>query len=87
MFLLATVSYFFASKRVGGLAFQDPTIESDLQAIVQTIRILSSSDEAVAKIAREELRTFMRRTAVQSNSGTNNRGYYQDLGVSHSMDL
>ena len=61
----ASGSYFFASKRVGGLAFQDPTIESDLQAIVQAIRILSSSD-VVAKIAREELKTFVRRTA-QSN--------------------
>ena len=62
----ASGSYFFASKRVGGLAFQDPTIELDLQAIVQAIRILSSSDEVVAKIAREELKTFVRRTA-QSN--------------------
>jgi hypothetical protein len=62
----ASGSYFFASKRVGGLAFQDPTMESDLQAIVQAIRILSSSDEGVAKITREELKTFVRRTA-QSN--------------------
>ena len=48
----ATAAYFFASKRTGGLAFQEPRIECDLQAVVQAVRILSSDDPAVAAMAR-----------------------------------
>lgn len=62
----ASSTYLFAHKKVGGLAFQDPTIESDLQAVVQAIRILSSPDEAVAKIAKVELK-YIVRNMTQSN--------------------
>ena len=48
---------------MGGLALQDPTVESDLQAIVQAIRILSSPDEVVANIVKQELKMFVRRKA------------------------
>ncbi|XP_028416671.1 uncharacterized protein T26G10.4-like [Dendronephthya gigantea] len=55
----STQAYFFASKHVGGLAFQDPTKEDDVQAIVQAIRILSSSDPTVAVSAWNELRSVV----------------------------
>jgi hypothetical protein len=58
----ATASYFFAHKKVGGLAFQDPRTECDLQAIVQAVRILSSSDPAVVAMARHELKYIVRRS-------------------------
>ena len=58
----ASASYIFAGKAAGGLALQDPTIESDLQAVVQALRILSSPDDAISKIAKAELKTFVRRT-------------------------
>lgn len=59
----STTSYFFAHKKVGGLAYQDPKTECDLQAIVQAIRVLSSSDPTVVSIAREELKHVVRRSA------------------------
>ena len=59
----ASTSYFFASKAAGGLALQDPTVESDQQAIVQALRMLSSPDEVVANIAKQELKMFVHRTA------------------------
>ena len=62
----AASSYFFASKRTGGLAFQEPRTECDVQAIVQAVRILSSSDPAVAAMARQELKYIVRRS-TQSN--------------------
>ena len=40
----ATAAYFFASKRTGGLSFQEPRTECDVQAIVQAVRILASQD-------------------------------------------
>ena len=52
----AMVAYFFASKRTGGLAFQEPLTECDVQVIVQAVHILSSADPAVAAMARHELR-------------------------------
>lgn len=58
----ASASYIFAGKSAGGLAFQDPTVESDLQAIVQAIRMLSSSDDKVTTIAKAELKKFVRNT-------------------------
>ena len=58
--------YFFASKRMGGLAFQEPRTECDVQAIVQAVRILSSSDPAVAAMARQELKYIVCRS-TQSN--------------------
>ena len=59
----ASATYIFARKYAGGLAFQDPTVESDLQAIVQALRILSSPDTAVSNIEKAELKAFVRRTA------------------------
>ena len=59
----ASATYIFAGKYAGGLATQDPTVESDLQAIVQALRILSSPDTAVSKIAKAELKEFVRHTA------------------------
>ena len=50
------VAYFFASKCSGGLAFQDPLREIDIQTVTQAIKILSSSDTTVASVARAELR-------------------------------
>ena len=58
----ASASYIFAGKYAGGLAFQDPTVESDLQAIVQAIRILSSPDTTISTIAQAELKAFVRST-------------------------
>ena len=58
----ATAAYFFASKRTGGLAFQDPRTECDVQAIVQAVRILASDDPAVAAMARQELKYIVRRS-------------------------
>lgn len=49
------VDYLFASKCSGGLAFQDPLKEIDIQTITQAIKILSSSDTTVTSIARAEL--------------------------------
>ena len=60
---ITSATYIFAGKYAGGLAFQDPTVESDLQAIVQALRILSSPDTAVSNIAKAELKEFVRRTA------------------------
>ena len=58
----ATGSYFFAHKKAGGLAFQDPKVECDLQAIVQAVRILSFSDPAVVAMARHELKYIIHRS-------------------------
>ena len=51
-------AYFFASKRTGGLAFQEPRTECDVQAV----RFLSTSDPVVAAIPRQELRYIVRRS-------------------------
>ena len=51
----ATTNYIFASRRAGGLGFQDPLRECDFQTIVQAIRMLSSTDPTIAGIARAEL--------------------------------
>lgn len=50
----ASSTYFFASKRFGGLAFQEPCTECYVQAIVQAVRILLSMDPAVAAMASQE---------------------------------
>mgnify|MGYP002804673550 CR=1 FL=1 len=59
-------AYIYANKKAGGLAFQEPRTECDIQAIVQAVRMLSSSDEAVVAMARQELRYIVRRS-TQSN--------------------
>ena len=58
----ATASYFFSHKRCGGMAFQEPRTECDVMAVAQAVRILSSSDPAVATIARNELKYIVRRS-------------------------
>ena len=62
----ATTHYVFASRKSGGLAFQDPLKEVDVQTIVQAVRMLSSSDPFVAAIAKAELRQVVR-FAAQDN--------------------
>ena len=58
----ASASYFFSHKRTGGMAFQDPRTECDVMVIAQAVRILSSSDPAVAAMARHELKYIVRRS-------------------------
>ena len=58
----AAAAYFFAYKRTGGLSFQDPRTECDVQSIVQPVRILASQDPAVAAMARHELKYIVRRS-------------------------
>lgn len=62
----ASPAYFFAHKKVGGLAFQDPRTECDVQAIVQAVRILSSSDPNITTMVRKELKFIVRRS-TQNN--------------------
>lgn len=50
----------FASRKVGGLAFQDPLVEVDIQTVVQAIKMLSSSDPFVSATARSELWSAVR---------------------------
>ena len=52
----AAAAYFFACKRTGGLSFQNPRTECDVQSIVQAVRILASQDPAVAAMTRHELK-------------------------------
>ena len=56
----ATTHYIFAAKRAGGLGFTDPCTENHLQTIVQAVKMLASSDPAVAAIAKRELRQTVR---------------------------
>ena len=58
----ASTSYFFSHKRTGGMAFQEPRTECDVMAIAQAVRILSSSDPAIAAMARRELKYIVRRS-------------------------
>lgn len=58
----ASASYFFSHKRCGGMAFQEPRTECDVMAVAQAVRILSSSDPAVAAMARSELKYIVRRS-------------------------
>ena len=58
----AAAAYFFVCKRTGGLSFQDPRTECDVQSIVQAVRILASQDPAVAAMARHELKYIVRRS-------------------------
>ena len=51
----ATQSIIFASSKVGGLGLQDTNIETDIQTVVQAIKMLSSSDPLVSNIAKAEL--------------------------------
>ena len=58
----ATQSYFFAHKKVGGLSMFDPRTECDIQAIVQGLRMLSSSDPNITAMAKHELKYIVRRS-------------------------
>ncbi len=62
----ASASYIFAHKRVGGLGLLDPTLEADIQAIIQAVKMLSSSDPTVINIANAEVNQTVR-LASQSN--------------------
>ena len=61
----ASQSYFFSHKRVGGLAMFDPRTECDIQAIVQGVRMLSSTDPNVKGMAKQELQYIVRRSTQQ----------------------
>jgi hypothetical protein len=54
--LRATSHIIFASSKAGGLGFQDPLAEVDVQTVVQAIKMLSSSDPFVSAVAIGELR-------------------------------
>ena len=51
----ASASYIFAHKRVGSLGILDPTLETDIQAIIHVVKMLSSSDPTVINIAKAEV--------------------------------
>ena len=51
----ATTHYIFAAKHAGGLGFTDPCTKNHLQTIVQAVKMLASSDPAVAAVAKREL--------------------------------
>ena len=56
----ASASYIFPHKRVGGLGLLDPTLEADIQAIIQAVKMLSSSDPTVINIANAEVNQTVR---------------------------
>ena len=56
----ASISYIFAHKRAGGLGLLDPTYETDVQAVIQAIKMLSSADTTVLHIANAELNHTVR---------------------------
>ena len=56
----ATTHYIFAAKHAGGLGFTDLCTENHLQTIVQAVKMLASSDPAVAAVAKRELRQTVR---------------------------
>ena len=58
----AAASYFFSHKRCGGMAFQEPRTECDVMAVAQAVHILSSSDPAIATIARNQLKYIVHRS-------------------------
>jgi hypothetical protein len=69
--LRATTHIIFASTKAGGLGFQDPYDEVDVQTVVQAIKMLSSKDPFVSAVAIGELRravTF----AIQSDASPAN---------------
>ena len=51
----ATSHIIFASSNAGGLGFQDPLTEVDIQTVVQAIKMLSSDDPFVSAVAIDEL--------------------------------
>jgi hypothetical protein len=65
----------FASRNVGGLAFQDPLVEVDIQTIVQAIKMVSSSDPFVSSIAKAELWSSVRFAARDNPSPSLTRDF------------
>ena len=59
----STTNYIFASRQAGGLGFQDPFLECDIQTVVHALKMLSSSDPLVAGIARHKLYQTVRHAA------------------------
>ena len=58
----ATTHYIFAASRVGGLGLTDPLTDNNFQTVVQAMKMLSSTDPAVAAVAKRELRQTVRFT-------------------------
>ena len=53
----SSLSYFFASKSVGGLGLQDPFDERHVQKIAHTVKILSSADPLVHEVALGQIKS------------------------------
>ena len=66
----ATQHIIFVTAKAGGLALQDPSLEADIQTIVQAIKMLSSADPIVANIAKAELRQSARFAARANPTAT-----------------
>jgi hypothetical protein len=60
---------------VGGLAFQDPLVEVDIQTVVPSIKMVSSSDPFVSSIARAELWSSARFAARDNPSPSLTRDF------------
>ncbi|CAB4031286.1 Hypothetical predicted protein [Paramuricea clavata] len=65
----------FASRKVGGLAFQEPSVEVDIQTVVQAIKMVSSSDPFVSSIAKAELWSSVRFAARDNPSPSLTRDF------------
>ena len=57
----SSLSYFFASKSVGGLDLQDPFDERHVQKTVHTVKILSSADPLIHEIAHGQIKSVVYR--------------------------
>ena len=62
----ATTHYIFAAKHAGGLGLTDPLTKNHIQTVVQALKMLSSTDPAVAAVAKRALKQTVR-FATQSD--------------------
>ena len=60
--LPASNNYIFVGRDVGGLGLQHTGSEPDIQTVVQTVRMLSSSDLCLCVIATQQLLLVVHRT-------------------------
>ena len=92
----SSVSYFFASKSVGGLGLQDPFDERHVQKIVHTVKILSSADPLIHEIAHGQLKSVVYRCIHRNPSdgeidnflsGSNEGGLNNHSSANNSQTL
>ena len=92
----SSVSYFFASKSVGGLGLQDPFDERHVQKIVHTVKILSSADPLIHQIASGQLKSVVYRCIHRNPSddeidnflsGSNEGGLNNHSSANNSQTL